>query len=326
MTDDIDRSFDWYTAALRGERGQIDADNPKAGYYRTRAARGSKDFIPVAFWYDSTSGDLRCHRAGKDVSDMPARELWPHASKNPVTSFAYWAKIETGQWPDNDTAADAIAQGPEIDPVADPVGSLKAEIEKAVAGVPAYKSIDSDEAAAKGQTLRSALTGLAGKADKARAIEKEPSLEEGRKIDAKYMPLVKLAKSGADTIRTALANWEDFKRAAAWRAKAEADRKAAEHAEAVRKAEEANQPPPPPPPAPVASNAPAPAAQIKGGSGRTAHVGIKKVVTAIDIDKAFKHFRAAPELYAFLLDLSQKAANAGITVDGAVIEEKSDVR
>jgi len=36
MMDDIDRSTDWWAAALKGTRGPIDADNPKAGFYRSK--------------------------------------------------------------------------------------------------------------------------------------------------------------------------------------------------------------------------------------------------------------------------------------------------
>ena len=326
MTDDIDRSFDWHAAALKGTRGTIDADNPKSGFYRTRAARGSKDFIPVAFWYDSNTGDLRCHRNGKNVDELLARELWPYASKNPVSAEAYWAKRDTGQWPDNDATAAVVADGPEIDPAADPVGSLKAEIDKALTGVSAYKAIESDEQAARGQTLRSALTTLSGTADKKRIAEKEPHLQASRDVDAKWQPLVKSAKQGADDIRTALGKWEDTKREALRAAQAEADRKAREHADAVRAAEVANQPPPPPLAAPVVPNTPAPSTQIKGASGRTAHVGVKRVVVAIDLQKAWEQFGGQPEVYEFLLNLAQKAIDAGIETPCATVEEKSAIR
>jgi hypothetical protein len=321
MTDD----FSWHENALKGIRGPIYDGEPQSGFYRQKRQDGT--YEPVAYWKDTNTGEQRCHVNGKSPQD-PHRmmEIWPYASRYPISQEAYWHRIDTGAWLDNDPGAAAAAKGPDIDPATDPVGSMKSEIEKARAGLDAYKTIESDEQSAKAQTLRSALTALSGKADKARVAEKEPHLEAGRQVDAKWQPLVKTAKDGADAIRKALESWEDFKRDQARKAQAEADRIAREHAEAARKAEEANQPPPPPPPAPVVSNAPAPSTQIKGASGRAASVGVKKVVTAIDVDKAFKQFRDKPELYAFLLDLSQKALNAGIPPDGATIEEKSDIR
>lgn len=325
MADDIDRSFDWYNAALAGTRGPIDADNPRAGFYRVRNGRNGP-FVPVAFWYDSQTQELRCHKNGRSLDDMAARELWVYAAKNLVPEAVYWSFIDGHGWPDNDAGAAATAKGPQVDPETDPAGSLKAEIAAARTGLDAYKVIESDEAAARAQTLRSALTGLSGKATKAYEALNRPLLDEQKRIREVWFPIRDDAANGADDIRKALGVWEDSKREATRKAQAEADRVAAEYEAAARKAEEANQPPPPPPPALVAPNMPAPSTKIKGGSGRAASVQIKKIVTAIDIDKAFAQFRDDPELYAFLLDLSQKVVTAGYVAIGATIEEKSNIR
>ena len=326
--DEIDKTFDWHAAAVRGVRGPIDADNPKAGFYRTKSGRDGP-LVPIAFWYDTHDGTLRCHKSGKSIPDLDARELWVHASKNPITADAYWHRIDTGQWLDDDSGAVAAAKGPDIDPATDPVGSMKAEIEKARAGLPTYKAIDSDEQAARAQTLRSALTALAGKAEKQRKALKQPHIDAGKKVDEQWMPLSKSAQDGADDIRRALSAWEDQKRLAARNAEHEANRKAAEHAAAVRAAEEANQPPPPPPPKQVAPNMPAPATQIKGASGRAASVTVANFITDIDLDKCFVRFRDAPELRELFMKLADKAIKAGVctSIDvGAVFEEKSVVK
>ena len=57
MDQETDKSFDWHAAALKGDRDPIDADNPKAGFYRTKAGRDGP-YIPIAFWYDSATGAL----------------------------------------------------------------------------------------------------------------------------------------------------------------------------------------------------------------------------------------------------------------------------
>src|SRR5882672_7498926 len=318
-------SFEWWQNALAGTRGQISADSPESGFYRQKRKDGT--FEPVAYWKDAETGEQRCHINGKQPRD-PLRmyEVWVHAARNPIPSEWYWSKIDGMGWPDNDTSDAATAKGPEVDPDADPAGSLKAEIAAARAGLDAYKVIESDEASARAQTLRSALTGLSGKATKAYEALNRPLLDEQKRIREVWFPIRDDAAAGADTIRKALGAWEDSKREAARKAQAETDRKAAEHAAAVRKAEEANQPPPPPLPPPVAPNMPAPSTKIKGGSGRAASVQLKKIVTAIDIDKAFAQFRDDPELYAFLLDLSQKVVTAGYIAIGATIEEKADIR
>jgi hypothetical protein len=311
---DIDKSFDWHAAAIRGTRGPIDADNPKAGFYRTKAGRDGP-YIPIAFWYDSATGELRCHKNGRSIDDMAARELWVHAARNPIPQEMYWTRIDIGVWTDEDTSAAATAKGPEIDPEADPAGSLAAEIAAAKAGLAAYATIDSDEQSAKAQTLRSALTGLSGKATKAYEALNRPLLDEQQRIRKVWFPLRDEAADAADSLRKAMGKWEDVKRDNARRAADEA-------AKAAREAEEAGKPAPPPPP----QNTPAPSTKIKGASGRAASVQLKKVVTTIDIDKAFAQFRDDPELYAFLLDLSQKVVNAGYVAIGATVEEKADIR
>lgn len=322
--------FAWHAAALKGERGPIHDGEPQSGFYRQKNRLGL--YEPVAYWKDSATGEQRCHINGHSPDIDRMMHTWPFASKNPITAEAYWHRIDTGQWADNDAGAAAVARGPEIDPATDPVGSLKAEIDAAKAGIATYATIDSDEQSARAQTLRSALTALSGKATKAYEALNRPLLDEQVRIRKVWFPLRDEAATAADAIRKAMTEWEKVKLANKRRADEEAAKIAAEQAkafnEATAKAAAANEPPPEPPkPAPVvASNVPPPSTKIKGASGRAASVQLKKVVTAIDIDKAFAQFRDEPELYALLLDLSQKVVTAGFTAIGATIEEKSDIR
>lgn len=323
MTDD----FTWHENALKGIRGPIHDGEPQSGFYRQR--RQDKTYEPVAYWKDTATGEQRCHINGKSVDIDRMMHVWPFASANPISAEAYWHRIDTGQWLDNDASAAESAKGPEIDPATDPVGSMRAEIEKARTGLPAYKAIDSDEQAAKAQTLRSALTALSGKAEKARKAEKEPHLEASRRVDAKWQPLVKIAQEGADDIRGELGKWEDIKRENARRA-AEDTRKLEE--QAARDAQFENAKPglihkePPAPVTPIVPNTPPPSTRIKGASGRAASVTIKRIVTAIDLDAAWKQFAGMPEVYNLFMDLAQKAVDAGIDCPCATIEERSDVR
>ena len=285
--------YDWWSNALNGNRGPVYDGEPQSGYYRQR--RRDRTFEPVAFWKDTKTGEQRCQVNGHAIDTQRANEIWQYVNKHPITSHAYWHRIDTGAWQDNDPSANA---GPEIDPAQDPIGSLKAEIEAALTGVPAYKGIESDEQASRGQTLRAALTTLSGKADKTRATEKEPHLQASRDVDARWMPIVKAAKQGADEIRAELAKWEDQKR------------------ESLKRAAATN----------TAPNTPPPATVIKGATGRTASVTVKNIVVKIDIDLVFKQFSGRFELYNCLMELAQKAVNAGISVPGATIEERSDIR
>ena len=324
MTDELA----WHRAALAGTRGPISADEPQSGYYRQKRKDGT--YEPVAYWKDSKTGEQRCHVNGKSPHD-PLRmfEIWPYASKNPITEEAYWHRMDTGRWLDNDAGAAAVAKGPEIDPAADPAASLKAEIAAAKAGLEAYRVIESDEAAARAQTLRSALTGLSGKAKKEYEAQNRPLLDEQERIRKVWFPLRDEAADAADELRKAMGKWEDIKRENARRA---AEETAKRQAEAAREAEWKGAEPgaiakaDPPPVQPVVPNTPPPATRIKGGSGRAASVRLKKVVVKIDLDKAFEQFRNEPEVYAFFLKLSQEVVDAGFIAIGATIEEKADIR
>lgn len=323
----IQDDFSWYENALKGTRGPVHEGECWSGYYRSK--KKDKTYSAWAYWKDTNTGEQRCQENGKNVEELRALDQFPFASKNPIPEQDYWTFLETGKWPDNDQSAHEGANGSPVNPETDLVSSIGAEVDGLLAGVASYKAIESDEEAARGQTLRSALTAISGKADKARTAEKEPHLQASRDVDARWQPLIKSAKEGADTIRTALGRWEDLKRESARKAQAETDRIAREHAEAVRKAEEANKPPPPAPLAPVASNAPAPSMQIKGGSGRTASVTVANIVTDIDLDKCFAKFRTAPELRELFMELANKSMKAGICTAedvGAVIEQRSVVR
>lgn len=334
--------FSWWTAALAGTRGPIYDGEPQHGFYRQR--NQAKQYEPVAYWKDGATGDLRCHVNGRAPDPQRALEMWPYVSKNPITAEAYWHFMDNKVWLDNDQAAHDAAKGPEIDPAADPVGSLKAELAAAKKGVPAYATIDSDEQAAKAQTLRSTLTTIKNKAQSSYEALNRPLLDEQQRIRKVWFPIRDEAETEAESLRAAMSSWETLKLQNARKAQAAveaAEREAARktladqeaHAKATAAAEKKGEAPPPAPepvrvaaPPPNTAAIPAPSTKIKGASGRAASVQLKKVVTDIDIDKAFAQFRDTPELKAFLLDLSQQTVDAGFVAIGATIEEKADIR
>lgn len=326
----IDKTRKWHDDCLKGVVGPRYATEPAEGEYRCR--REDKSVYAVYFWYDRTAegAPLRCHIDGKNVSEEKALRTWEYCgAKNCITPENYWNYIDHGQWLDNDAFAAAAANGPEIDPATDPIGSADAEIATASTTIENYKIIDSDEQASRAQTARSSLTTMAGKFDKQREAEKAPHLRAAKEVDARWMPRINLAKDCANEIRTALQTWEDQKREAARKAQAETDRIAREHATATHQAAEAGRPAPPPPPKPVAPNMPAPAAQIRGASGRAASVTVANIITNIDLDKCFAKFRTAPELRELFMSLADKSMKAGICTAediGAVIEQKSVIR
>lgn len=332
----IDKTRKWHDDCLKGIVGPRYEMEPAEGEYRCR--RKDKSVYAVYFWYDRTAAGapLRCHINGKNVSEETALRTWEYCgAKNCITPENYWNYIDHGKWLDNDEAAVVAAEGPEIDPGkhnANAEESLRLEINKLRSGVASYVPIESDQQAASAQTLRSALTVLKGQAAKHYESWSRPLLDELEGLRRTWFGLRDDAGDGAETIRKELGKWEDIKRENARRIAEDAAKIEQEQADAFRNATDraiaANEPPPEPPKsAPVvASNTPPPSTKIKGASGRAASIQLKKVVTAIDLDKAFAQFRNEPELYAFLLDLSQRVVTAGYVAIGATVEEKSDIR
>jgi hypothetical protein len=292
MMDDIDREFTWWHQALLGTRGPIDADNPKAGFYRSK--NKDKSLSAVAIWYDTNTGELRYQDNGRDVSDQIARERWPYISKRPISEKIFWTFRDTGKWIDVDDVAQAEPNdngGSDVLVLAKDIDALKVSAAK-------YAKIESDEGMVLAQSVRAKLQEVGGKADKLRVAEKEPHLEASREVDARWQPMIKIAKAAADGIRKAMQDWNDIKLAAAAKAQMSEQK----------------------------TNLPLPSVQVAGGGGRAAHVGTKDVVTDIDLDLVFQQFRLERELSDVLFMLAQRAVNAGIPVPGAIVEKKSAIR
>jgi hypothetical protein len=292
MMDDLDRSWSWWHQALAGKRGPIHADEPKAGFYRSK--NQDKTLSAVAIWYDSQTGELRYQDNGRDISDQIARERWPFVSRRPITEKTFWTFRDTGKWIDVDDAAqcepDDIA-GSDVLVLAKDISALKDSAAK-------YSKIESDEGMVLAQSLRAKLQEVGGNADKLRVAEKEPHLEASREVDAKWQPMIKMAKTSAGGILKAMEDWNNIKLAAAAKAQMSGQK----------------------------TNLPPPSSQVRGGGVRAAHVGVKDVVTDIDLDKAFVQFRDDPTLIVLFFKLAQQAVDAGIAVPGATIEKRSAIR
>jgi hypothetical protein len=295
----------YWRDALQKKFGQANVDSPETGYYRTN--RGER----VVFWNDTNTGEMRCQINGKDATAR-AGETWNFVNRKPVTEEDFYFHNDNGRWPDGDAAVEQAKLGTTIDPAIDPVGALKEEIASAKAGLATYTKIESDEAAGAAQTLRNLLNGLSTKADNKRKELKEPYLTKEREIDAEWMPIVKDAKASADSLRAAMADWENVKRANM--------RAAQQAAEAAAETSPGGTVPEP------KSNTPPPAAQIRGAVGKAAAVTTVKVAEIENWMAVAKHFIGNVDVQALLQKLANAAVNAGIDVPGTKVTEKADVR
>lgn len=325
----IDR-WSWWRAALKnpaaiGKTLPVHDGDAQQGYYR--AKNRDKTFDPVAIFYPEGSDDLVAYRDGREVR---ADDIWTFCCRHPVTFEAYEAAVAGKGWPDDDATVATQVNTPEPGPGdnsenerVDEAEALKDQIDAALAGMKAYEKIADDATAAKALSLRNRLNELSGQAEKIRVKQKEPHLEAGKAVDAKWQPLVKSAKAGADKVRDAIGSWETVKlREQRKREQEERDRLAAEQATREQSAEAAVLEAPATVSVPEVAPAP-----IKPTYGKSASVSIKLIVTEVTDWVALSTFMLNhPDLQNCLRDLAQRATDKGHTVPGVKVEEKAAVR
>lgn len=312
-------SYAYWKAKLRGENPPIHDSDPQPGYYRKRTGKAA-GYDPVAIW--ELDGKIVA-LVGRSEAD--AEEIWTFVAQYPIPEQWYRDKMDGQPWPDEDQAVTESLAHDLKNSSAPPEEILKNQIETVLKDADKFAVISSDQDAAQAQAKRSRLLELSSEADKTRETEKAPHLAAGKKIDSTWMPLVDMAKAGADKIRAALAAHEQRKRDEA----AEVARKAAIQAEKDRVAAEkaaAKGKPVPAPTAPSPAPVEAPQDQVRGGYGRAAAVVTKKVATVVDQDKAYMAFRTRPEMVELIASLAQRAVKAGVEVDGVTWKEVADVR
>lgn len=313
-------SYEYWRSALAGTFGAVHDGEAQPGFYRKRTRKGGP-YVPVAIWHQEGDGMVAL------VDGQPAdpADIWSYVCQHPVTEAQYRQRVDTGKWHDEAEAVTTSLVHEPANASGDPAEAMADQIDAALQGLNAYHDIRDDETASKAQSLRSRLLELSGEADKTRESEKKPHLEAGRAVDAKWQPLVKKAKEGADAIRKALGVHEtrkDQERRAAEQArlKAEAEARAKQQAEA---GQEATAPVPAPAPAPK----PEPVqTQISGAYGRAATIKTKKVATVADQDAAYGFLKAHKEMIELIGKLAQRAVDAGYEVPGVTVEEVKEVR
>lgn len=296
---------------LAGEVLPLENENPMPGFYRMRRKEGLP--IPVAYWQQ---GDVvRCRVGDTDVSIERGNDVWTSCCAHPISEDAYRAVAERGEpWPDIDpTVSEQARHGMGGNRPPDGDELIREQITSAKAGVATYVTVTSDEQAAQAQTLRSRLLELKAAAEKAHKIEKQPYLDAGRAVDARWLPLVKEAQTAADAIRGALSAFETDKLR-----KQQAEAQAA--ARLAMEAQAAGIPAPLPPPTPAAPT------KIKGAVGKAASVGVVKIVTVMDFDAVYHNFKANPDLQKLLTKLAQNAVDAGYPCPGVTVTEERRVR
>jgi hypothetical protein len=299
--------YDFWRRRLAGEVIPIHDGEPQAGFYRVRT-RDKTSWRAVAYWFKDSA--VRCRVGGDDIEEQRAMELWPYASKHPITHEVYQAVTGGGAWPDLHEAvtADRINSAGAVDEdsfdgLQDRIKDLARDAEKLIAAGGAKSQDEADRAS----DLANRLGELHKKADTARAAEKKPHDDAAKAVQAKWLPVISTAeifKVLKAAVITPFLVAQDKKR----KAIEDAARQAA--AEAAKTGE----------PAP----APPPAASVKAGSGGRRSVALRtvKVVAIADRAAVLAFFADNQMISDVLQQLAEKATRAGVNVPGVTVTEE----
>lgn len=322
VASEIINRWAWWQAALAGNLGPMHEGEPQQGFYRTRFKGGKWE--PVAIWKDKDTGQWIAHRAGREVDPG---ETWNFCRTHPISPEAYDRAMDGKPFDDEDaTVAEQIAVGHNSGDV-DESETIKDQIAAALAGLDAYKAIKDDGTAARALSLRNRLNELSKSADNIRVKLKEPHLEAGKAVDAKFQPLVKSAKAGADKVRDAIGAWETEKLHAERKRQAEIAAEQARIAAEKATSEQQTDGEIMEAPAPVAAVDTAPAS-IKPTYGKAASVSVKTVVKDVTDWQALAVYMSVhPEVQDLLRKLAQRALDAGReNIPGITTDQEAKVR
>jgi hypothetical protein len=281
-------NYDYWNAKIAGKEATAFIDQPELGWYRMRQ---EKNGVPVPVHiFEEFDGTIVAQVGTSLLIDHRAAETWNRCCDQPITRAEYERVAKDGlPWSDIDASLmDRPGIGHNQPVELTPLETFKDQIASALAGVDEYKTIASDEQAARAQTKRARLLELSKNADEQRKKEKAPWLATAQQIDGRWLPTINSASEAATAIRLAMQAWEDSKRAAAPK-----------------------------------EYAPAP---IKGAVGRAASVKVVPVVEIVDQLKVYKHFAGHEAVVRVLIDLAQDAFDHGTKVPGIKIQQKAQVR
>lgn len=176
-----DNVWAWWQAALEGNVGPMHEGQPEQGYYRTRFKGGQWE--PVALWRGD-NGEWLAKRGERMIDD--AADVWNFCRTHPVT-FEAWEKATNGGGWDDEPPAPAMGHNLPSDPFEALMLEYQSEKEQAEAFMKA--PITTQDQADKAAIWSKRLATIAKKATDLHKVEKQPSLDEGRRVDDKWRGL-----------------------------------------------------------------------------------------------------------------------------------------
>lgn len=330
----------WRTELKSPGQSRDTADGDTDGFWRAKAAKTKPDY-PVAIWHD---GDDEVIKIGNKqiAGNMPEGNdfrdgTWQHCIA--VTKEQYDAAIETGFWADGKNSRKMSAEekmGIDIAPGdnAAPIDeTISDQISAAVAKADAIKSVKTEAEAKAANELADKLNTLFKLGDAERAKEKAPFDQGAKDVQARWLPIINPASEARERLvgRGGLVKqWLKAEQDRIDREDAEERRRQQEEADRIRRenekaaAEAAEQGKPEP--EPIAPPDPVPAVEpqrARAGNTFGRATGLRKVVSAQidDIEKVLLALKTHKEMIAMVQTLANRAAKAGIALDGMTIRE-----
>lgn len=320
-------TYDYWSNALEGNFGPVHDGDAQPGFYRRRLVRNGP-FVPVAIWHDGTK--MIALVDGKPADPV---DLWSWVCDKPITEQAYHKAVRGEGWDDEPEAPIAPTNG---NMPSDPHEALSVEWdqEKEIGNGILAKPITTKEQADQAAVYAKRVAVVAKKATDHHKVEKQPALDEGRRVDDKWRDLkdepADMGKKVKRHLDAFLREQERIEQERQRKAREEAERRQKEAEEAERKARQAGNDEAAQKEAArlkaEADEAECDAQARNASAGRTgSKVALRTFVSAeiTDFDALLLALKDRPEIRECVETLANRAARSGVDLPGMKrIEEK----
>lgn len=159
---------------------------PQSGFWRRRAHKDGP-FVAIAIWRDE-AGKLWCLQNGEEKACDD--QMWTFCCKWPISDELYDAILAGGPWPEEPPTRQDNMPAKTGDIFTDLSAEFAAEKEQAESFL--KKPITTQQQADTAAVWSKRIAAIAKKATDLHKVEKQPSLDEGRRVDDKWRDLKEL--------------------------------------------------------------------------------------------------------------------------------------
>ena len=327
--------YEFWQAALAGEKPKMFVDQPECGFYRNavkeRDSKGNNKRVgwaPVAIFVDGEAPALVGRIGDREVTGDALNELWSYVAGNPISEETYRAVAERGEpWPGEPGTVPAANRDVEKTDNSPPKELTDVDhaagIDAAIGA--ALKVVSNEEDAAKALGSKNRIAELRLAADKAGKAFYDPPYREYKRLQGIWSPMVARADAKEKELNRSILTFRESERQRIAKEQAEAIERQREIDEANERAAQraiaAGEPEAAPKVVEVEMpSAPVPVLPTYGT--RKLKEEVKTILDAItDYDSVYNFLKAEPKVKALLLELATAKVKAGFTVPGTTTRE-----